>query len=98
MYRHAGGDQQRGPLFTEEAGIYVVPTAGGEPLLAREGGGEPEFDHTGTRIYLRDFRNGAYTLFSVGVPALASPVPGRDEIEHIRSVNATQYAVSPNGE
>jgi imidazolonepropionase-like amidohydrolase/Tol biopolymer transport system component len=97
VYRHAGGDMQRGPFFTEEAGVYVVPAAGGEPLLARDGGSEPEFDHTGTRIYLRDFRNGAYTLFSIGVPTAASPLPGRDEIEHIRSVNATQYAVSPDG-
>jgi Tol biopolymer transport system component/imidazolonepropionase-like amidohydrolase len=97
VYRHAGGDGNRGPLYAEDTGVYVVPTAGGEPLLAREGGGEPGFDHTGTRLYLRDFRNGAYTLFSITVPTTASPLPGRDEIEHVRSVNATQFAVSPDG-
>jgi imidazolonepropionase-like amidohydrolase/Tol biopolymer transport system component len=98
VYRHAGGDQSRGPLFSEGAGIYVVPTAGGEPLLAREGGSDPEFDHTGTRLYVREFRNNANTLLSVGVPTAASPLPGRDEIEHIRSPNATEYAISPDGE
>ena len=98
VYRHAGGDQQRGPLFTEDSGIYVTPVSGGEPLLAREGGADAEFDHTGTRLYVRDFRNGAYTLFSISVPTAASPLPGRDEIEHVRSPNATQYAVSPDGE
>ena len=97
VFRHAGGDQTRGPYFSEQAGVYVVPTAGGEPLLARESGNDPEFDHTGTRIYLREFRAEKFTLFSVGVPLSDSAVPGRDEIEHVRSDNATQYAPSPDG-
>jgi imidazolonepropionase-like amidohydrolase/Tol biopolymer transport system component len=98
VYRHAGGDQTRGVFFSEEAGIYVVPASGGEPLLAREGGADPEFDHTGTRLYFRDRRNNAYTLVSISVPTAASPLPGRDEIEHVRSTNATEYAISPDGE
>ncbi|HJR57889.1 MAG TPA: amidohydrolase family protein [Vicinamibacterales bacterium] len=98
VYRRAGFDLSRGPLFAQEPGIYVIPLAGGEPLLAREAGGDAEFDHTGTRLYVRDFRNNFYTLLSIGVPSAASPLPGRDEIEHIRSTNATEYALSPNGE
>ncbi len=97
VYRHAGGDSTRGPYYSEEAGIYVVPTAGGTPLLARDSGSDPEFDHTGTRIYLREVRNEKYTLLSVGVPTAASPLPGRDEIEHVRSDNATQIVPSPDG-
>jgi len=97
VYRHAGGDQIRGRYFTEEAGIYVVPAAGGEPLLVRDAGSDPEFDHTGTRIYIRERRNDKFTLFSVGVPTADSPLPGRDEIEHVRSDNAMQYAPSPDG-
>ena len=62
VYRHAGGDQTRGRYYSEESGIYVIPVSGGEPLLAREGGAFPGFDHTGTRIYFRDFRNNAFTL------------------------------------
>ena len=72
--------------------------SGGEPILVRDGGEDPEFDHTGSRIYFRDVRNSNYTLASVGVPAAATLVPGRDEIEHVRSPNATQYAIAPNGE
>jgi hypothetical protein len=75
----------------------VVPTAGGTPLLARESGLDPEFDHTGTRIYVREVRNEKYTLLSVGTPTTASPLPGRDEIEHVRSDNATQIVPSPDG-
>ncbi len=97
VFRHAGGDQIRGRFFSDPTGVFVVPTAGGEPLLVRESGSEPMFDHTGTRIYLRETRNEKLTLFSVGVPTAESPVPGRDEIEHLRSENATQYAPSPDG-
>jgi Tol biopolymer transport system component/imidazolonepropionase-like amidohydrolase len=97
VFRHAGGDQTRGPYFGEEPGVFVVPAAGGEPLLVRDGGAAPEFDHTGTRIYLREVRNEKFVLFSVSVPSTASELPGRDEIEHVRSDNATQYAPSPDG-
>ena len=74
-----------------------MPAAGGTPLLARESGSDPEFDHTGARIYVREVRNEKYTLLSVGVPTAASPLPGRDEIEHVRSDNATQIVPSPDG-
>ncbi len=97
VYRHAGSDFTRGPLFGEEPGVFVVPASGGEPMLVRDGGASPEFDHTGKRIYLRDVRNEKFTLFSVGVPTGDSPLPGRDEIEHIRGENTTQFAVSPDG-
>ena len=98
VYRHAGGDSIRGPYNSGDAGVYVVPAAGGAPLLARDSGSDPEFDHTGTRIYVREVRNEKYTLLSVGVPTAASPLPGRDEIEHVRSDNATQIVPSPDGQ
>jgi imidazolonepropionase-like amidohydrolase/Tol biopolymer transport system component len=97
VFRHAGGDQVRGPYYSADAGVYVVATSGGEPLMVRDAGMDPEFDHTGTRIYLREVRAEKFTLFSVGVPTTDSPVPGRDEIEHVRSDNATQMAPSPDG-
>jgi len=97
VYRQTGGDLTRGPYYGDDPGIYVVAASGGEPLLAREGGGDAEFDHTGTRLYFRDSRAGAYTLVSISVPTVASPLPGRDEIEHVKSSNATEYAISPDG-
>jgi imidazolonepropionase-like amidohydrolase/Tol biopolymer transport system component len=98
VYRHAGGDSTRGPFYADDSGVHVVPTAGGTSLLARESGSDPEFDHTGTRIYIREVRNEKYTLLSVGAPTVASPLPGRDEIEHVRSDNATQIVPSPDGQ
>jgi len=97
VFREIGGDSTRSPYFGEEAGVYVVPVAGGEPMLVRDSGASPEFDHTGTRIYLREVRNEKSVLLSVGVPSAATQLPGRDEIEHVRSDNATQYAPSPDG-
>jgi imidazolonepropionase-like amidohydrolase/Tol biopolymer transport system component len=97
VFRHAGGDQIRGRYFADGTGIYVVPAAGGAPVLVRDGGTDPEFDHTGTRVYVRETRNEKFTLLSVGVPAGDTVLPGRDEIEHIRSDNATQFAPSPDG-
>jgi len=100
VFRHVGGDNTRGPFYASDAGIYVVPVdaaGGGEPLLARESGNAPEFDHTGARIYVREVRNEKFTLLSVGVPAVKTALPGRDEIEHVRSDNATQMVPSPDG-
>jgi imidazolonepropionase-like amidohydrolase len=97
VFRQVSGDQTRGPYFSEDAGVYVVPSAGGKPVLVRDSGNSPEFDHTGTRVYVREVRNEKFTLLSVGLPVAESPLPGRDEIEHVRSDNATQFAVSPDG-
>jgi len=97
VYRRVDGDDTRGSYFGGDAGIYVVPAAGGTPALVRDAGRSPEFDHTGTRIYVRERRNEKFTLLSVGLPSGDSPLPGRDEIEHLRSDNATQFAPSPDG-
>jgi imidazolonepropionase-like amidohydrolase/Tol biopolymer transport system component len=97
VYRQTGGDQWRGRHHSEDAGIYVVRVEGGEPELVRDGGSDPEFDHTGKRIYFREVRNEKFTLLSVGLPSGDSPLPGRDEIEHVRSENAMQFAPSPDG-
>ena len=97
VFRQAGGDEIRGRTYAQEPGVYVVPVAGGDPVLVSESGSDPEFDHTGKRIYLRAVRNEKYVLYSVGLPTGDSPLPGRDEIEHLRSDNATQIVPSPDG-
>ena len=90
--------RSRGPYFGDDAGIYVVPAAGGEPMLVREGGSEPEFDHTGTRIYLREIRNEKFTLLSVGVPTgdIAAARPRRDRARPQRRTPRSSRS-SPDG-
>lgn len=91
VYRATTGDSQRGRTFAERPGIYIVPADGSaEPRFVREGGSEPQFDHTGTRIYLRERRDRQTVLLSVDLS-------GGDEQVHFRSENATQIVPSPDG-
>jgi imidazolonepropionase-like amidohydrolase/Tol biopolymer transport system component len=97
VYRDAGADSIRGELYGDESGIYLVPAdASSPPRLVREGGAEPQFDHTGTRIYIRDQRGDKQILLSVSAADPASPLGTRDEIVHFQSDNATQIVPSPD--
>jgi imidazolonepropionase-like amidohydrolase/Tol biopolymer transport system component len=98
VYRDAGGDLIRGELYGDASGIYIVAADGGSaPRLVREGGAEPQFDHTGTRVYVRDRRDDKAVLLSVSAADPASPLGTRDEIVHFQSDNATQIVPSPDG-
>ena len=79
VFRHAGGDGTRGRLYGDEPGIYVVPADGSAtPRLVREGGAEPQFDHTGTRIYRpRLPRSEKFVLVSVGMRRSGLAAVGR---------------------
>ena len=91
VYRAVGGDNVRGPENAVETGVFIVPADGSrEPVRVAESGGDPQFDHTGERIYLRTFRNDKHLLISVDRD-------GSDEVVHFQSDNATQYAPSPDG-
>lgn len=91
VYRATTGDDIRGPTHGEEPGVYVVAADGsGEPRRVRRGGAEPQFDHTGKRIYLRESRGGKQVLLSVDLN-------GGDEVVHFESKNATQIVPSPDG-
>ena len=81
--------------FGDGPGIYVVPAGGRRADAGRAtAGAEPEFDHTGTRIYVRDIRNEQVTLLSVGVPADATRrCPGATRSSTFAATNATQYAI-----
>jgi imidazolonepropionase-like amidohydrolase/Tol biopolymer transport system component len=98
VFRNAGTDYIRGPLYPGTPGIYVVATDGSAPpRLVRENGGEPSFDTTGKRIYVNDFRQNKAVLVSVGIGDPDSPLSGSDEIVHFQSDNATQIVPSPDG-
>ena len=91
VFRAAAGDDIRGTAFAETPGIYIVNADGKTPpRLVREDGAEPEFDHTGTRIYFRDRRDNKAVLASV-------TLGNADEIVHARSENAAQIVPSPDG-
>ena len=98
VYRDAGSDGARGRLYDSSSGIYVVPADGSTPpRLLHEGGTDPQFDHTGQRVYLNDLRNNKAILLSVGLGDPTSPLAGSDEVVHFQSDNATQIVPSPDG-
>ncbi len=98
VYRDAGTDGIRGPLYADGSGIYVVPTDGSAPpRLVREGGTEPSFDATGRRVFVNDFQKGNAVLVSVGVGDPNSPLSGGDDVVHFQSPNATEIVPSPDG-
>ena len=80
-----------------DAGIYVVPAAGGEPGWCATRAASPEFDHTGTRIYFRELRNEQFTLLSVGVPAPTRRCRAATRSSTSAVDNATQIVPSPDG-
>lgn len=91
VYRAVGADGIRGTTHGEDNGIYVVATDGsGTPRRVTQGGTDPMFDPTGTRLYLRGFENQQAILFSVNLS-------GGERLVHFRSANATQIVPSPDG-
>lgn len=92
VFRSVGGDDVRGLTHGETPGIYIVGVDGSdEPKLVREGdGSKPQFDHTGSRIYLGARRGEKSVLFSVDLD-------GSDEFVHFQSDNATEIVPSPDG-
>ncbi|MGQ0816148.1 MAG: amidohydrolase family protein, partial [Gemmatimonadota bacterium] len=91
VYRAVGGDNVRGDENAVETGVFIVPADGSRaPEKVADSGNDPQFDHTGSRIYLRTNRNEKFILLSV-------ELDGSDEIVHFQSDNATQFAPSPDG-
>jgi imidazolonepropionase-like amidohydrolase/Tol biopolymer transport system component len=91
VYRKTTPDGIRGITHGTDPGIYVVNADGsGEPLLVRDGGSDPQFDHTGRRVYFRERRNEKFVLASI-------ELDGSDEVVHFQSDNATQIVPSPDG-
>jgi len=89
-YRKTGSDGQRPDRGTAEPGLYVVSADGASaPRMIRDGGFEPEFDHTGTRLYFREQRD-QFVLASIGLDGLNEQV-------HLQSANAMEIAPSPDG-
>ena len=90
VFRAVSADGIRGVTHDEETGIFTISTSGGEPQKVRDGGADPQFDHTGSRIYFRERRGEKFVLASVDLD-------GSDEVVHLQSDNATQIVPSPDG-
>ena len=89
VFRRIGGDGTRGQLYTQDRGVYVVATSGGEPRLVTESGTDPRFNRAGDRIFLTGTEGQRAALFSVDLN-------GGERRVHVTAENGTEFAPSPD--
>ena len=89
VFRRIGSDGLRSPLYTQDRGIYIVGTSGGEPKLVTEEGAIPRFNKAGDRIFLSSGEGQKAALISVNLT-------GGDRRVHLTSDNATEFVPSPD--
>jgi imidazolonepropionase-like amidohydrolase/Tol biopolymer transport system component len=91
VYRKGTGNFLRGQAWSRDAGIYVVPVAGGKPTLVTDDGALPQFGAAGDRLFL--MRYGDEDKRSLVSLTLA----GADLRTHATSEAATEFRLSPDG-
>jgi imidazolonepropionase-like amidohydrolase/Tol biopolymer transport system component len=89
VFRRVGSDGLRSPLYTQDRGIYIVGTNGGDAKLVTEDGSAPRFNKAGDRIFTFGSETQKAALVSVNLT-------GGDRRVHLISENATEFVPSPD--
>jgi Tol biopolymer transport system component/imidazolonepropionase-like amidohydrolase len=89
VFRKIGGNDLRGQLYSNDVGIYWIPSDGGKMTLITEEGSRPMFNKTGDRIFLFSGEGDKTALVSVGLS-------GEQRRVHLLSDNAQQIVPSPD--
>ncbi len=69
VYSRGGGGSLTGSLWSRVRGVFIVPTAGGEPRELSEEGSDPHFSNDGTRVFYLTGGGISKKLMSVGIYA-----------------------------
>ncbi len=93
-YRKASGGYLRDGAYSQDTGIYVVETQGGEPERVSESGSMPQFIGDDRVAFLAVEPDGVGQKRHLRSVDLS----GNDERTHLTSGYATEYDVSPSGE
>ncbi len=94
-YRKAAGGYLRDGAWSEDTGLYTVPTRGGDPAHVTDSGSLPQFTPDSKRLaYLAVEPDG------VGQKRMLRSVDlsGEDERTHLTSGEASEYRISPGGD
>lgn len=91
VYRKVRGGGLVSSLWSRDPGVYVVAVDGGAPRLLTENGSRPHFGPDPDRVFLFAFEEGRRALASIGLD-------GMDRRVHVTSDNATDFAISPDGQ
>ena len=93
VFRKIAGGGIRSRLYSQDTGIYVLPMTGGEPRLVTRKGFSPHFGADSDRVFFLvdgEDKEKKRELHSIDLD-------GSDERTHLRSENATEIRVSPDG-
>ncbi len=84
-----GGDRLRGQTYTNEPGVYWIPSDGGTATFITEEGSAPIFNKKGDRVFLTSNEGEKTALISMNLT-------GGDRRVHLTSDNAQQIVPSPD--
>ncbi len=91
VYRRLEGDLLRSPYWSGKPGLYALPVAGGEEKLLTKNGFAPHFGAGSDRVFFLEIGDGN-TRFLKSIA-----LDGTEERSHVKSENATEMRVSPDG-
>ncbi len=101
VFEKRGGGYLISPLWSNEAGIYAIASAGGAMRRIAKHGASPQFGARSDRVYLTESEEAKdadiHRLFSVGIPNVTANRDESDERVELESSNATEFAISPDG-
>lgn len=87
IYRRESGNNHQGHAYTQNEGIYSIPTDGGEQTKIRDDGSTPIFNSTGDRIF-----------YQTGTNFRSVDLNGQDEKHHFSSEYALGFTPSPDNQ
>ena len=90
VYRKITGGFLLSPLWSMEAGIYVVPTAGGEATRVSKTGFDPHFGAANDRVFF------STTVERTQLALKSVDLDGHEERTHVKGAKVTEFSVSPD--
>jgi len=95
VFRQTGAGYLRSPLYSDDTGVYSVPSDGGEMTLITESGADPHFGARNDRLYVLrasgDETSDTRTLVAIDLDRV------EDDRTLYTSSAAQAYRVSPDG-
>lgn len=89
VYRKGTGNDVLGFTFSKNPGIYIIPSAGGDPKLISKEGIKPQFNKADNRIFYQTSLEGDKVLKSCDLS-------GGNIKNHYRSKYGTDFILSPD--
>lgn len=89
-FEKRSGGYLTSPEYSENTGIYVVPTRGGEAKRVTRSGSDPQFAASGDRLFLNRNEDGKLALVS-------TDLNGEAKRTHAMGELANDFRVSPDG-